>query len=283
MAGVVHFSPPEDQRINVTAKLGVPRPGAYGGAGGGKAPAAGGSLTLRYQPDPAVPYTFVDIKARTRGASSAAAVRGCLFDPRSNLAVWAELPVVGASASSAPPGAALRLGAKYSSPALSAGAVVNPAQSTLSHAFVVAKAGGLVFGAQTAPMLQLGLLFAGGGRLDGPTWAEAARQCQLATSYAVAYQPSPGSAYGGRFTAAVELVGARGLRRAPAQGRHMRCGRLHPACTQSKPSSQLLPRAAPLPSILLCPHLPRPPGARPGALHLLPAPPGRAAARAQPL
>lgn len=156
---VVHFAPPEDQRIDVTAKLGVPRalsggPGGANGNGGNgssaaaaKAAAAGGSLTLRYQPSPASPYTFFDIKARTRGAASAAAVRGCLFDAHSNLAVWAELPVVSTSASGATSAAlggaqALRLGAKYCSPALSVGAVVNPAQSTLSHAFAVGSAAG---------------------------------------------------------------------------------------------------------------------------------------------
>lgn len=77
----------------------------------------------------------------------------------------------------------------------------------------VGRLGGLLLGAQTAPMLQLDSLFAGGGLLDRPAWATAVRQCQLATSYAVAYQPSPGAGtYGGRFTAAVELVrGGTGL------------------------------------------------------------------------
>ncbi len=71
----------------------------------------------------------------------------------------------------------------------------------------VGRVGGLLLGAQTAPMLQLDSLFAGGGLLDRPAWATAVRQCQLATSYAVAYQPTPGAGtYGGRFTAAVELV-----------------------------------------------------------------------------
>ena len=139
-AAVIHFAPPEDQRINVTAKLGVPRPVAYAAGSPTKPPAAGGSLTLRWQPSPDVPYTFFDVKARTRGASSAAAVRGCLFDPRSNVAVWAEMPVAATNANGSPaasPGAGLRLGAKYASPDLSVGAVINPAQATLSHAFVV--------------------------------------------------------------------------------------------------------------------------------------------------
>ena len=82
----------------------------------------------------------------------------------------------------------------------------------------VGKAGGVVFGVQSAPMLQLGGLFSSAAgsaaaQLDRPSWPEAARQCQLATSYAVAYQPAAASAaaYGGRFTAAVELVRDREL------------------------------------------------------------------------
>ena len=238
------FSPPEDQRINVTAKLGVPRtPPGYGGTAGRPPPAPGGSLTLRYQPSPDQPYTFFDIKARARGATSSAALRACLFDSRSNLAVWAEQPVVATNGSGA--GAAraagLRLGAKYVTPGLSVGAVVSPGTATLSHAFVVrapvqfgaeitrglarhvpqyswaaatparhmgslprpshasrvppqvGKVGGLVLGMQTAPMLQLDTLFAGGGVLDRPAWAAAARQCQLATSYAVPTSPPPGA------------------------------------------------------------------------------------------
>ncbi len=135
----------EDERINVTAKLGVPRPG-----GGSTKPAApaGGSLTLRFQPFPDVPFTFFDVKARTRGAASAAAVRGCLFDPASRLAVFAELPVAatspsgGALPAAAAAGLGLRLGAKYTTPGLSVGAVVNPAASQLQQAFVVGALGG---------------------------------------------------------------------------------------------------------------------------------------------
>ena len=82
----------------------------------------------------------VDVKARTRGPASAAAVRGCLFDARSRMAVWAELPVVATNAAgpvASPAAAALRLGAKYTSPGLSAGLVVNPASSQLQQAFLV--------------------------------------------------------------------------------------------------------------------------------------------------
>lgn len=203
---------------------------AAAGAGAGAkpaVPAAGGSLTLRYQPSPDIPYTFFDIKARTRGAASAAAVRACLFDPRTRMAVWAELPVVATSASNGAPlaavaaaaaaggagaGTGLSLGAKYTSPALTVGAVVNPAASQLQQAFLVAKAGALVFGFQTSPHLQLDAVFAGAGPFDRQAWSTAARQCQLATSYAVAYQPEPSAgSYGGRFVAAVELVRDREL------------------------------------------------------------------------
>lgn len=69
----------------------------------------------------------------------------------------------------------------------------------------VAKAGALLLGAQISPQLQLDELLA--LPLERHAWAGAARRCQQAASYAVAYQPEPGRAsYGGRFTAAVELV-----------------------------------------------------------------------------
>ncbi|PSC76152.1 solanesyl diphosphate synthase [Micractinium conductrix] len=215
LRGIISFSPPEDQRVNVTAKLGVPRPGAYSPAAGGKpAPPPGGAITLRFQPLSDNPYTFFDVKARTRGPASAAAVRGCLFDARSRMAVWAELPVVATNAAgpvASPAAAALRLGAKYTSPGLSAGLVVNPASSQLQQAFLVAKLGGLVVGAQTVPALHLDEVFAG-GLLDRHAWATVARQCQQATSFAVAYQPEAQTGgYGGRFTAAVELVRDREL------------------------------------------------------------------------
>ncbi|KAI3430560.1 hypothetical protein D9Q98_005153 [Chlorella vulgaris] len=226
--GLIHFSPPEDQRISVTAKLGVPRPetfaaAAAGGGGGGvgsgvkPVPAAGGSLTLRYQPDADTPYTFFDIKARTKGPASAAALRACFFDPSSKVAVHAELPVMATNyaGGTAPTAAALRLGAKYTSPTLSVGAVVNPAAGVLQNAFLVGRSGGLTYGVQTVPVLQLGGLFAGNALLDRPAWSAAARQCQLATSYAVAYEPqlggTEGSPTGGRFTAAVEVVRDREL------------------------------------------------------------------------
>jgi hypothetical protein len=295
--GLIHFSPPEDQRISVTAKLGVPRPetfaaAAAGGGGGGvgsgvkPVPAAGGSLTLRYQPDADTPYTFFDIKARTKGPASAAALRACFFDPSSKVAVHAELPVMATNyaGGTAPTAAALRLGAKYTSPTLSVGAVVNPAAGVLQNAFLVrcqccqclspalaltgscavlccavlccavpwqqsravqrmtyaqrlsspsppaistwvapcltpcapphsqvGRSGGLTYGVQTVPVLQLGGLFAGNALLDRPAWSAAARQCQLATSYAVAYEPqlggTEGSPTGGRFTAAVSEHG----------------------------------------------------------------------------
>jgi hypothetical protein len=155
--GVIHFGPPEDERINVTAKLGVPRPAAFayaasaagerpGRAGKAAAPAPGGSLTLRYQPFPDTPYSFVDIKARTRGPASAAALRACMFDPGSKLAVHVELPVASTGGGSSTAGgagvaAALRLGAKYTTPTFSAGAVVRPGDSMLQHAFLVSAVG----------------------------------------------------------------------------------------------------------------------------------------------
>lgn len=79
----------------------------------------------------------------------------------------------------------------------------------------VAKAGALLLGAQISPQLQLDELLA--LPLDRHAWAGAVRRCQQAASYAVAYQPEPGRAsYGGRFTAAVELVRRGGVGRGGA-------------------------------------------------------------------
>lgn len=67
-------APAEDQRVNVTAKLGVPRPGAYSPATGGKpAPPPGGAITLRFQPLSDNPYTFCEQAGSGGQGGSAAA------------------------------------------------------------------------------------------------------------------------------------------------------------------------------------------------------------------
>ena len=140
------------------------------------------------------------MKAATRGTASSASVRGCLFDPRSNLAVFAALPLVPEGAGAAH---ALRLGAKYTSAAVSAGFIVNPGSSVLQSAWVVGKAGALVWGMQTAPSVRLDSVLS--GRTGGGALGSALDECRAACSYAVAYQPEVHSASGGKFTAAVEL------------------------------------------------------------------------------
>lgn len=55
-------------------------------------------MTLRFQPLPSQPYTFLDIKAKTQGLASSAAARACLFDPSSRMAVFAVLPLVATAA-----------------------------------------------------------------------------------------------------------------------------------------------------------------------------------------
>lgn len=50
-------------------------------------------MTLRYQPSADNPFTFVDVKARTRGSSSSATLRSCLFDPATRVALFATLPL----------------------------------------------------------------------------------------------------------------------------------------------------------------------------------------------
>jgi len=100
----VRFSPQEDPRINVTAKLGVDaalglrngHPGIVSHShptASRSTPDSAGSMTLRYQPDPAVPWTFADIKTRVGTASDTVVLRACYLDSSSGTAVFSTLPL----------------------------------------------------------------------------------------------------------------------------------------------------------------------------------------------
>ncbi|GAB4816115.1 hypothetical protein N2152v2_003161 [Parachlorella kessleri] len=203
--GLLHFTPPEDERISVLAKLGVPQRGGESTAG---------SMTLRYQPLPGQPYTFFDIKAKTEGTASNAALRACIFDPTSRMAFFGLLPLV-ATAPKGPAAAAVtgsevsvpQLGLRYTSPTLSCGLItgVRPTHTLLHSTWVVGRVGGLLLGAQCAPGLPFGSLFS--SLTNDTERAVVANRCQDSLSYAVAYQPEGQSAYGrGVFTAAVEMA-----------------------------------------------------------------------------
>lgn len=143
LRSILHFAPPDDPRINVTAKLGLPRGIQLGMGANDASPThadpAVGSMTLRFEPDPTHPYTFVDVKAGAAGAAgSAAMLRACMVDAGSGLATFAQLPLApGAKQEPLLQSQNLRLGARYTSPALSAGAILSPSQAVLHDAWVV--------------------------------------------------------------------------------------------------------------------------------------------------
>lgn len=151
--GVLRFSPAEDPRISVAAKLGIPEtiPLTMRSTERDATPRNGpaGSMTLRYQTDPDIPWSFIDIKAKVGEAGSAATLRGCYFDPKASTAIFGILPLVAAtegrddgSLSGTPGGAVgsvanLRLGVRYTSPFLSSGFILSPAMGVLHTAWLV--------------------------------------------------------------------------------------------------------------------------------------------------
>ena len=104
------FSPPEDPRISVVAKLRSPQPLTpsipFSSSSKSKNyqrnlppppfPSDGpeGKITLRYQPQADVPWTFMDVKARAGDKGSTATLRGCYLSPSTNSAVFGILPLI---------------------------------------------------------------------------------------------------------------------------------------------------------------------------------------------
>jgi hypothetical protein len=220
--GTLRFSPPEDPRVSVVAKLRHPKPLAptphkkmskktneevlYTLTEGGPE----GKMTLRYQPDPNVPWTFLDIKAKAGTTSgSTATIRGCYLDPASHTAVFGVLPLLAENGGNG--GAVstdnLRLGLRYTSPTFSTGIITLPALDTISSAWAVGRVGGLLWGVQTKP--NLSVITTGifqDGQYNHAAWGGIASACKQELSWGVAYQPEGQSAYGrGVFTASVEL------------------------------------------------------------------------------
>ena len=159
--------------------------------------------TLRYQPEcDANPLSFIDVKARSGGVETAS-VRGCFFSPAARGGLFGTLAVA--------PGAAarLRVGARYSSPAAAAGAILDMAGQRTEAVWAVARAGAVTVGVQVA---------APGGGWSPPgipaalrgDWAGAASDVAAASTACVSYSPS--SIFGaGTFTAALELRQGREL------------------------------------------------------------------------
>jgi hypothetical protein len=230
--GAVRFTPPEDPRLSVSAKLNAPAGGNTADrryAAPAEAPLSTSSITLRFQPSPGVPHTFFDIKARTAaptggtaGGKTSGAIRGCFFHPKSRLALFGELPLVAGTAGPRESKLLERephLGARFTSRSLSVGAMVG-ASGMVRSAWAVGRAGPFTWGVQTDPAgLDLGTLLSSGlarpvgvgGHLE--TLSAAAARCRQGASWALALHPQGQSAYGrGVFTAAVELRRQRELR-----------------------------------------------------------------------
>lgn len=215
--GTLRFSPPEDPRISVVAKLRHPKPIAKPYKHASTVDTAPtihinegpeGKMTLRYQPDPNIPWTFLDIKAKAGTASdSTATIRGCYLNPASHTAIFGVLPLLSNQGNGAVTTDNLRVGLRYTTPIFSTGIITLPALNTVHSAWAVGRVGGLLWGIQTQPNLSLdatGILQ--DGQYNHQAWGGIARSCKEALSWGVAYQPKGQSAYGrGVFTASVEL------------------------------------------------------------------------------
>jgi hypothetical protein len=234
--GTLRFTPPEDPRISVVAKLATgsplaPRiahvssdkiddpsffyvqnkkiPNKFATAGDGRVE---GKITLRYQPDPSIPWNFIDLKARTtkREDTSLAAIRACYFNPRANTAVFAHLPLTAHLIGESSPTNLLRIGVRYTSPVVSAGAIANPAHGVIHTAWLCGRVGALLWGVQTAPNLNINDVHRALS-MDSSTDRQVLFDDMRASidntlSWGIGYQPEGQSAYGrGVFTAAVEV------------------------------------------------------------------------------
>jgi hypothetical protein len=167
-------------------------------------------MTVRYQPDPNVPWTFLDIKAKAGSPyRSTATIRGCYLNAASHTAVFGVLPLLPSleTGTGAVTAENLRLGLRYTTPSFSTGIITLPSKNTIQSAWAVGRAGGLIWGVQTQPNLALDAtgIFQD-GQYTHSAWGSIARSCKEALSWGIAYQPQNQSAYGrGVFTASVEL------------------------------------------------------------------------------
>jgi len=215
--GILRFSPPEEDSMHVTAKL---RNSSFDNTG---------SITLRYQPIPALPYTFFDVKARTSLQNSttatAAAARGCVLFPCTNMAIFGTLPLtspfsrMATSQGSSVPIDNMLLGMRYASPLCSAGVIINPAYNKLQSAWAVVRSGPVMIGMQTSPWHSLDGIFSNRSTTTATTMESSTysiinpspinelwKACTNTSSIAMAYtsEGARNSKKGG-FTAIIEL------------------------------------------------------------------------------
>ncbi|KAK9833715.1 hypothetical protein WJX74_003604 [Apatococcus lobatus] len=208
LQSVMRFAPPEDPKVSVNFRFGA----SLKELGSNSA----GSLALRYQLDAMDPLSFIDVKASARETSEAR-MRGCYFHVPSGLGIFGSVPLL-QQVSDNEKGP--ELGLRWSSPDVTAGAIVLPYQDSQT-AWLAGRLGPLTLGMQYY-----------GGQPFRQDWPGKARQAaqqrkpdalaenaqnalsdlQQNISYAVAYSPQGSSPYGrGNFTAVVEIREAREL------------------------------------------------------------------------
>jgi hypothetical protein len=199
---IMRISPTEDPRISITARLAnslvVQQKGRHQVLRLGDSSA--GSMTLRFQPDPTEPLTFVDVRAAAHGAR--AMTRFCYFDTASKVGVFGTLPLIAGGNAPGP-----EIGMRYSTPRFTTGAVLSPRTQQLNKFWLVGRHQGFTYGLQFKPTGPVSRLFS-----YSPSSADQALDAVARhVSYSVAFSPpnpAPGSTttYGkGTFTVAVEI------------------------------------------------------------------------------
>eukprot|EP00891_Asterochloris_glomerata_P005399 jgi/Astpho2/5399/Aster-07351 len=189
---LVRISPGEDPRISITARFAssLEVQDRLDHIRLGKR--SGGSMAVRFQPDPAEPLTFIDADQKAR-------LRFCWFDTSNSYGVFATMPLLAQSSAPEP-----SLGMRYSTPQTSAGAIVQPVSARLDAAWWAFKQGGFTYGAQLrpAPFSPLKQPLSYSPASSEALWDQLNRDL----CYAVSYSPEGGSTYGkGTFTASVEV------------------------------------------------------------------------------
>lgn len=220
--GCFRFSPPEDQRLNVVAKITVPSSQAAKRNDLDARLSAQGRMTLRYQPDANFPWTFWDVKARIGSSYSSAALRACHFVPSRNAAVFAFVPLMRSenptpnkTIANSVAENAVRMGIRYSTPRFSSGIVMKRPLS--SNAVLVdclwvcgRSGGGFLYGIQSQPNAFMGNL-SSLNNLESPSnqnvnFAHVLGDVLQSASFSFGYQPPHQSAHGrGMFSTSIEI------------------------------------------------------------------------------
>ncbi|DBA96333.1 hypothetical protein WJX82_004926 [Trebouxia sp. C0006] len=197
---LLRLSPGEDPRVSITARF-------HSSLRSNKyrkvivAEQNSGSMTLRYQIDPAELLTFLDVKVGKQGNSAQA--RACYFDVANKWGAFASVPLtVGHSVSPV-------FGVRYSSPIVTAGGMISPTDSKMHCLWLAGRSNGFTAGIQFRPH---GPMTQPLQYIQSKGFSKMSEDIAEHISYAVAYSPEHGSTFGkGTFTAAVEVQGQKQL------------------------------------------------------------------------